>query len=171
MCKVTDSQINLEGNRSNSIWVRSWRCSCLVTWFCCHLIAKPGNKTAPPSRPNPYKHHACWWQQSIHHFHQIEPWLKHLPYNQALPFSIIFVHFSLSEIHMGQVMDVRLSCYLVLLSTDSKTMYKKQPHLCDLTHCVPNLPVVVTTGLLRAVSPRRRHGERTRSMGCQWCCP
>ena len=28
------------------IWVKSRKCGCLVTWFCYHLIAKPGNKTA-----------------------------------------------------------------------------------------------------------------------------
>ena len=32
-----------------SIWVRSLNCGCLVTWFCYHLIAKPGNKTTAPS--------------------------------------------------------------------------------------------------------------------------
>ena len=37
-----------------TIWVRSWRCSCLVTWFCYQLIAKPGNKTAAPLWPDPY---------------------------------------------------------------------------------------------------------------------
>ena len=36
------------------IWVRSWKSSCLVTWFCYHLIAKPGNKTAAPSWSDPY---------------------------------------------------------------------------------------------------------------------
>ena len=30
----------------NIIWVRSWNCGCLVTWFCYQLIAKPGNKAA-----------------------------------------------------------------------------------------------------------------------------
>ena len=35
-------------------WVRSRRCSCLVTWFCYQLIAKPGNKTAAPSWPDPH---------------------------------------------------------------------------------------------------------------------
>ena len=35
------------------IWVRSWRCYCLVTWFCYQMIAKPGNKTATPSWPDP----------------------------------------------------------------------------------------------------------------------
>ena len=39
---------------SCSIWLRSWRCGCLVTWFCYQLIAKPGNKTAAPPWPNPY---------------------------------------------------------------------------------------------------------------------
>ena len=36
------------------IWVRSRRCGCLVTWFCYQLIAKPGNKTATVSWPDPY---------------------------------------------------------------------------------------------------------------------
>ena len=40
--------------RSPSIWVRSRNCSCLVTWFCYQLIAKPGNKTAAVSWPDPY---------------------------------------------------------------------------------------------------------------------
>ena len=35
------------------IWVRSRRCVCLVTWFCYQLIAKPGNKTAAPTWPDP----------------------------------------------------------------------------------------------------------------------
>ena len=36
------------------IWVRSWNCGCLVTWFCYQLIAKSGNKTAAVSWPDPY---------------------------------------------------------------------------------------------------------------------
>ena len=36
------------------IWVRSQRCACLVTWFCYQMIAKPGNKTGPPSWPDLY---------------------------------------------------------------------------------------------------------------------
>ena len=39
------------------IWVRSWNCGCLVTWFCYQLIAKPGNKTATVSWPDPYTHY------------------------------------------------------------------------------------------------------------------
>ena len=35
----------------NIIWVRSWRCGCLVTWFCYQMIAKPGKKTAVPPWP------------------------------------------------------------------------------------------------------------------------
>ena len=37
-----------------SIWVRSRNCGCLVTWFCYQLIAKPVNKTATVSWPDPY---------------------------------------------------------------------------------------------------------------------
>ena len=36
------------------IWVGSRRWGCLVTWFCYHLITKPGNKTVAPSWPDPY---------------------------------------------------------------------------------------------------------------------
>ena len=36
------------------IWVRSRNCGCLVTWFCYPLIAKPGNKAATVSWPDPY---------------------------------------------------------------------------------------------------------------------
>ena len=37
----------------NVIWVRSRNCGCLGTWFCYQLIAKPGNKTAVVSWPDP----------------------------------------------------------------------------------------------------------------------
>ena len=36
------------------IWVRSQKCGCFVTWFCYQMIAKPGNKTAPSSWPDPF---------------------------------------------------------------------------------------------------------------------
>ena len=38
------------------IWVRSRNRGCLVTWFCYQLIAKPGNKTATVSWPDPYEY-------------------------------------------------------------------------------------------------------------------
>ena len=41
-------------SHENPIWVRSWNCGCLVTWFCYLLIAKPGNKTAIVPWPDPY---------------------------------------------------------------------------------------------------------------------
>ena len=37
------------------IWVKSQRCSCLVTWFFYQMIAKPGDKKAAPSWPDPYQ--------------------------------------------------------------------------------------------------------------------
>ena len=46
--------------RRFSIWVRSRNCDCLVTWFCYHLIAKPGNKTATVSWPDPYRGTPNW---------------------------------------------------------------------------------------------------------------
>ena len=43
------------------IWVKSWNCGCLVTWFCYQLIAKPGNNTAAPLWPHPcaYSSHSA----------------------------------------------------------------------------------------------------------------
>ena len=38
------------------IWVRSWNWGCLVTWFCYQMIAKPGNKTASASWPDPHEY-------------------------------------------------------------------------------------------------------------------
>ena len=43
-----------------NIWVRSRNCGCLVTWFCYQLIAKPGNKTAAVSWPDPYLFFHNW---------------------------------------------------------------------------------------------------------------
>ena len=37
----------------------SRRCGCLATWFCYHMIAKPGNKTAAPSWPDPFENIIC----------------------------------------------------------------------------------------------------------------
>ena len=50
------------------IWVRSWNCGCLVTWFCYQLIAKPGNKTATVSWSDPYEivsASMCWWPRIL----------------------------------------------------------------------------------------------------------
>ena len=40
-------------NDTKCKWVRLRNCGCLVTWFCYQLIAKPGNKTATVSWPDP----------------------------------------------------------------------------------------------------------------------
>ena len=44
------------GNGSMKMWVKSQRWGCLVTWFCYHLIAKPGNEAAATLWPDPYTH-------------------------------------------------------------------------------------------------------------------
>ena len=69
--------------------IRPWRCSCLVTWFCYHLIAKPGNKTASPSWPDSYYNGYTfflsifrWGQYNGHKmlWHIIPPsWTKYSP--------------------------------------------------------------------------------------------
>ena len=59
-CKLDpweQTSLKFESKHTNSlsrkcIWVRSWNCCCLVTWFCYQLIAKPGNKTATVSWPD-----------------------------------------------------------------------------------------------------------------------
>ena len=44
------------------IWVRWQNCGCLVTWFCYQLIAKPGNRTATVSWPDPYMKFSLVWE-------------------------------------------------------------------------------------------------------------
>ena len=59
--------------RMKSIWVRSRKCGCLVTWFCYQLIAKSDNKTAAVSWPDPYTRLYtltgnsidCLWRQAM----------------------------------------------------------------------------------------------------------
>ena len=48
------AEVNTSYQHRDRIWVRSRNCGCLVTWFCYQLIAKPGNKTATVSWPDPY---------------------------------------------------------------------------------------------------------------------
>ena len=38
------------------------------------------------------------------------------------------------DLYMGQVMKLWLSCYLILLSIDSKNQVTRQPQFRDLTH-------------------------------------
>ena len=55
--RMRNPQICVSGKRPMAIyriWVRSWNCGCLVTWFCYQLIAKPGNKTATVLWSDPY---------------------------------------------------------------------------------------------------------------------
>ena len=47
------------------IWVMSRNWGCLVTWFCYQLIAKPGNKTATVSWPDPYEQINCYYDRYI----------------------------------------------------------------------------------------------------------
>ena len=53
----------------STIWVRSWRCGCLVTWICYQLIAKPGNKTATP--PWPYNVKSSWLQEYLQDYNHM----------------------------------------------------------------------------------------------------
>ena len=50
---ITHGVVNKHDLIKYIIWVRSWNCGCLVTWFCYQLIAKPSNKTATVSWPDP----------------------------------------------------------------------------------------------------------------------
>ena len=68
------------------ILVRSRRWACLVTWFCYHLIVKPGNKTDAPSWPAPYSF------QQYHGSHTIAPG----PLNQSWAIMITKPHESIS---------------------------------------------------------------------------
>ena len=45
--------MDIELGSFSGVW--SWRCGCIVTWFCYQMIAKPGTKTATPPWPDPHK--------------------------------------------------------------------------------------------------------------------
>ena len=58
-------QLSWGGTRQIQMWVRSRNCSCLVTWFCYRLIAKPGNKTAAVSWPDPYEYDSIGYPRDL----------------------------------------------------------------------------------------------------------
>ena len=68
------------------IWVRSRNCGCLVTWFCYQLIAKPGNKTATVSWPDPYRIPFMIWK--------LQTTFSHLSSMKVFEFQLQF-HWSL----------------------------------------------------------------------------
>ena len=69
------------------IWVRSWNCGCLVTWFCYQLIVKPGSKTATVLWADPC---SLWWFEDgwfcfpleLCHSHQGNHGIAQVPVNQ-----------------------------------------------------------------------------------------
>ena len=124
--------------QSNKIGVRSWNCGCLVNWFCYQLIAKPVNKTAKVLWPNPYDIVFITAKNTAGHksVFKLTKDMDILP----SPVSLCGVHCEdlwdyncvinaphciwcqdHGNHHMGQVTKLQLSCYLVLLSIDSKT--------------------------------------------------
>ena len=72
-----------------SIWVRSRNCGCLVTWFCYQLIAKPGNKTATVSWPEPYSPTGNALSECMLNIHILMDscWL-----NMVQPIRNVFIH-------------------------------------------------------------------------------
>ena len=67
-CRLLHNDLVLVGS-CIYIWVRSRNCGCLVTWFCYLLIAKPGNKTATVSWPDPYDTFCQVEVQEAHHIY------------------------------------------------------------------------------------------------------
>ena len=61
------------------------KCGCLVTWFCYQMIAKPDNKTAAPSWPEPYIFFEVtqWWREVIYIFFDVSVAIKDFEYDFA----------------------------------------------------------------------------------------
>ena len=54
-CLILEVGVNkCQALKQHDIWGRSRNCGCLVAWFWYQLIAKPGNKIAAVSWPDPY---------------------------------------------------------------------------------------------------------------------
>ena len=71
----------------------------------------------------------CWWPGAISY------WNTYRYRDGQVQVPCIYVY-----IHMGGVTELQLSCYLVLLSSDSKTRLTRQPQFRDLTHIHTGLP-------------------------------
>ena len=74
------------------IWVKSWRCGCLVTWFCYQMIAKPGNKTATPSWPELYTVNTMAGDGLVMQAPQAACRVQALDYNTLLRLLYVFEH-------------------------------------------------------------------------------
>ena len=77
-----------------NIWVRSWNCGCLVTWFCYQLIAKPGNKTAAVLRPDPYPNART---PDVRLFLRVDVYMRKLVHIWMINPSLLWINFCLKN--------------------------------------------------------------------------
>ena len=89
------------------LWVRSRNCDCLVTWFCYQLIAKPGNKRATVSWPDPY---ASGTPLTLVRSHLS----ARITYQAACwTFVVFFVADIINKIEKHQSLPTRFVCYIM----------------------------------------------------------
>ena len=92
------------------IWVRSRNRGSLVTWFCYQMIAKPGNKIATVSWPEPYMKYIFMYIVFVNYIYQIL---------LSLFFIIIFIFIS-----------------LITMNTVSYTIYHTIYHIHIINTCI-----------------------------------
>ena len=96
------------------IWVRSWNCGCLVTWFCYQLMAKPGNETAAVPWPDPYIFGIVLWMAMQVWWHcDLGPGLlRHITINKVL--TRLLIGWQLASSQSENMFEI--SCSLTILT-------------------------------------------------------
>ena len=134
------------------IWVGSWKCGCLVTWFCYQLIAKSGNK---PHLHDPTHLHKGLTQEGLYSLTNI---LQYIQINMSMDCALCgtsFVNFI--EILQGfftgngAIMPLQYQCIYgsghegapILLPGFAikwqQNQVTRQAHLHDLTPIIKNI--------------------------------
>ena len=104
------------------IWARSRNCGCLVTWLCYQLIAKPGNKTATVSWPDPYiniyikfkcismNNNSVWTLLIYTHLHTYQA----VHWSQRI---VMMIYTILHTNHAGVIPNIELVRYIISITS------------------------------------------------------
>ena len=89
-----------------NIWVRSWRCSCLVNWFCYHLMAKTGNKTAAVPWPDSY--------EMLSMFREIAKWNMWCSKYIHRNLYVLLHHYQIPDMNISQKYVTCILCFVIV---------------------------------------------------------
>ena len=133
LCKILESPLPMHSkyhsfahSHNTSLYGSGHESVAVVTWFCYHLIAKPGNKTAAPSWPDPYPH---WMKQNSWPDGQLKLWHS----GMRLLSCLYTLHLSGSWICTIHFSTCTVDFYYRALQYSYFLTYNKDKGLCRLT--------------------------------------